>query len=666
MYCGFCGKPIEGNVDFCPHCGRAVNEAGRLSELVEQARGGDQSAVSALYEATYSQVYYTVKSMVKDEDAVFDIVQDSYLKAFSNLNRFEGGAKFLPWVRKIAANTARDWLKKKKPLLFSELTDTEDTDLSFEDRLVEERSAHLPEQVIDEAETRRLIREIIDELPEDQRAAIGMFYYEEMSVKQIAEAMGATENAVKSRLLYGRRKIEKKVDELEQQGTKLYSLSPIPFLLWLLRGRDEFSGELANPQIRSKILSETARMYNTARTAGAAKSASGAAKASGAASTGAKTAAGAAPAAGGFHLGKTIAIVLLALAVVGGGVFGATKLLSRDSAPEVPAAEESAAATPEATPESDLDAALAAYREIIAQADTYDYGNDPSLQTLGYEYALEQMLSSDTVPTLLLGKMTDFGVEYVRVFRYDPETASVQAPQFPEQEGPLMQGAGSAGGFRGGLSILEDGTGICATYFSSGTGMGDMSRVTTDGDTLGSTVLWSGNVVTETSPVATRQIDWYPIDDQSGFAKWSDTDTAAAAPTSTPVPTQDPAAALNQWTAAEQAAGRIVLNGTVGTYDYDSVVSLQGVPDYNGGSARGRTWRLIVLTSPQTITANNGDGFGSRADEARMIRVDGAGIDSAYDGQTVTFSIDPNSTWWPSDTSMPVGQPGTSDIHIFG
>ena len=72
---------------------------------------------------------------------------------------------------------------------------------------MDDRQTNIPEQVIDQAETKRLIQEIIDELPDDQRAAIGMYYYEEMSVREIAEAMGATENAVKSRLLYGRRKI---------------------------------------------------------------------------------------------------------------------------------------------------------------------------------------------------------------------------------------------------------------------------------------------------------------------------------------------------------------------------------------------------------------------------------------------------------------------------
>ena len=212
-------------------CGKQIADD-ELANLVAAARIGDQDAVSALYEKTYSKVYYTVKSMIKDEDAVFDIVQDTYIKAFSRLDGFQGDTKFLPWVRQIAANTARDWLKKRRPMLFAELGSGGDTDTPVEELFPDERIENLPEQVIDQKETTRLLREILDELPEDQRAAIGMFYYEELSVKEIADAMSVSESAVKSRLMYGRRKIEKKVRELEKQGTKLYSLSPLPEGVW--------------------------------------------------------------------------------------------------------------------------------------------------------------------------------------------------------------------------------------------------------------------------------------------------------------------------------------------------------------------------------------------------------------------------------------------------
>ena len=215
MYCAFCAKQIADNAVLCPYCGKPAPQDDALAEPVAAARIGDQDAISALYEKTYSKVYYTIKSIIKDEDAVLDIVQDTYIKAFAHLDSFQDGTNFLAWVRQIAANTARDWLKKKRPMLFAELRSGDGQDTPIEELFPDERSENLPDQVIDQKETKRLIREIIEELPEDQRAAIGMFYYEEMSVKEIAAAMGVSESAVKSRLMYGRNKIEQKVRELD-------------------------------------------------------------------------------------------------------------------------------------------------------------------------------------------------------------------------------------------------------------------------------------------------------------------------------------------------------------------------------------------------------------------------------------------------------------------
>ena len=96
---------------------------------------------------------------------------------------------------------------------------------------------------MDQQEAKRLVMEILDHLPEDQRVVIGMFYYEEMSVKDIAQTLGVSENTVKSRLSYGRKKIKEQVMDLEKRGTKLYSVAPFVFFLYLLGKADKVSAE---------------------------------------------------------------------------------------------------------------------------------------------------------------------------------------------------------------------------------------------------------------------------------------------------------------------------------------------------------------------------------------------------------------------------------------
>ena len=346
-YCTKCGKEISDHISSCPSCGEAVcrgHDQAQIdfNKLVEDARDGNQEAISNLYERTYSKVYYTVRAMIKDEDAVFDIVQDSFIKAFSHLDRFEGSETFTPWVKQIAANTARDWLKKKRPMLFSELSAGEDSDISIEELFEDGDEKHLPEHVIDQAETTHLIREIIEELPEDQRAVIGMYYYEELSVKDIALAMNITESAVKSRLLYARRKIEKKVWELEKRGTKLYGMAPIPFLLFLFRNLDAGSHQTPDSYILQRILE--------AGTKGSAAAESTAPAGVAGASAG-TTATTSASVAGGISAIKTVLIAVAAVAVIGGGIFGISKLSDASSRKEVPAASSAIAAQ---VPSSDI------------------------------------------------------------------------------------------------------------------------------------------------------------------------------------------------------------------------------------------------------------------------------------------------------------------------
>lgn len=204
-----------------------------IAQLVQKAKKEDQEAISELYSRTYDNVYKTVRTLIRDEHEAFDIVQESYLKAFKNIDRLNDPEKFQAWVKTIASNHAKDFLKKKKPALFSERVneDGEEIDLQQADNTLE----HLPDEVLDRKETTRLVNDILGVLSDEQRLAIALYYYEEKSISEIAGIMKCSEGTVKSRLNYARQKIRSEVLKLEKQGTKLYSMAPLPFLLWLLR-----------------------------------------------------------------------------------------------------------------------------------------------------------------------------------------------------------------------------------------------------------------------------------------------------------------------------------------------------------------------------------------------------------------------------------------------
>lgn len=205
-------------------------EAEQLSSIVEQAKNQDVQAITQLYEEYHNGLYFLCLKIVKNEDDALDLVQDSFLQAFDKLETLQNTERFGSWLNQIAANKCRDYLKKKKPLLFSQKQGDEDG--AGEEFEIEDRNETLiPDQSLDTQETRRLIMQIIDSLPDLQRMTVMLYYYEEKPVSEIAEIMECSENTVKSRLNYARKQIRASVLELEQKGTKLYGAMPMLFPL---------------------------------------------------------------------------------------------------------------------------------------------------------------------------------------------------------------------------------------------------------------------------------------------------------------------------------------------------------------------------------------------------------------------------------------------------
>ena len=331
-----------------------------LKRLVELAKTGDQQAIAQLYEQTSRRAYYLAKQLVKDEDQAQDIVQDAYVKVFTNLPLLEQVENFQGWLNTIVVNKSKDYLKKKKPMLFSQMVSEEDegSELDFED----EGGYFSPDQKVDYAETKRLIQGMIDRLPQEQRMAIVLFYLEEMPVKQIARVMECSEGTVKSRLNYGRKAIKAQVLELEKKGTKLYCVPFIPFLYWLFR-QQVLSTAVPGAVGKAAVAAGVAAAGKAGAASGGAGAVSGsgagvsAASGTGSVSAGSSAAAGKAGAtaaaaaagkAGVAAAGKTISVKVaaaVAAACIGAGGVGAgagVYLHSRQAAIETDADETAA------------------------------------------------------------------------------------------------------------------------------------------------------------------------------------------------------------------------------------------------------------------------------------------------------------------------------------
>ena len=197
----------------------------QIETFVIRAKEGDREAFGKLFELTNQKAYYTALKITENPRDAEDMVQDAYVKAFKSLDKLSDEAKFEKWLDRIVANNCRDLAKKHTPDLFSTF-DNEEGDLIFEDSLESMDLSDLPEQVTDNKAVKNIVMECIDKLPFEQRMCVVMFYYNELSVSEIAESLGVPQGTVKSRLNKARKTLRKQFEDIERTGNvKLYSAS---------------------------------------------------------------------------------------------------------------------------------------------------------------------------------------------------------------------------------------------------------------------------------------------------------------------------------------------------------------------------------------------------------------------------------------------------------
>lgn len=299
-------------------------------EAVALARQGDERGYGFLYETTYKSKYYLALQYMKNEEAAQDVLQEAYIRAFTRLDMLTEPEAFPGWLGRIVANTAKNMLVKKNPMLFSQM-ETEEEGENFEYRIEDDSIENQPELSYTRQETRELVREMIDSLSEEQRMCILLFHIEGASIREIAVTLGCSENTVKSRLNYGRQNLKKKAEELQKKGYKLYSVAPLPLFLYLLRSQAGYLDKAGSLAAGGKSVAQS--VFGAVSRQNAAGSSQSAA-ASQAAAHG--QAAGAAKA-GFLHttLGKVAAVTVGVCLAGGAGAYGVYQILDAVNEPAV-------------------------------------------------------------------------------------------------------------------------------------------------------------------------------------------------------------------------------------------------------------------------------------------------------------------------------------------
>ncbi len=221
-------------------------EKEKLVSLVSKAQKKDPAALNVLFNEFYNDVYYFALKTVKDEDTACDITQETFVEIIKTIENLKEPAAFVTWMKQITYHQCTRYFKKKKDVLVDE---TEDESNIF-DTVQEDRAEFIPDEGLEQDEFKKTIISIIDELTEEQRSAIMMYYFDELSVNEIAEIQGVSVGTVKSRLNYGRKAIKNSVEEYEDKnGIKLHAIPFFPFFKWLFE--EDSKNKMAMPAAKS-------------------------------------------------------------------------------------------------------------------------------------------------------------------------------------------------------------------------------------------------------------------------------------------------------------------------------------------------------------------------------------------------------------------------------
>ena len=178
------------------------------ADLIFGLRAGDERALSSLMDRHMSAIHKLAFYMLGDQMAAEDITQSVFLKTWTHMPTWQTGqAKLLTWMRRVATNACLDALKKKKPIYTDDVPDVND-------------EADTPFEALARAQQRQYVQAALGALPDNQRAAVTLSYYQAVSQKEGAAILEISEGAYESLLVRARKNLKARLSESKNLENK--------------------------------------------------------------------------------------------------------------------------------------------------------------------------------------------------------------------------------------------------------------------------------------------------------------------------------------------------------------------------------------------------------------------------------------------------------------
>ncbi|MGH4118999.1 RNA polymerase sigma factor [Clostridium sp.] len=178
-------------------------------QLMQRIKTKDREAFKELFDTYREKVYRMSYIILKDKTASEDVLQEVFIQVYLKIRDLKHTGAFEVWLYRITMNCCRKFIKKENKINTINVNENYDTYTDIQDNEI-----NTPENIIVNQELCKEVMNVLYELPEHQRISLTLFYYNELSIKEIANVMKCAEGTVKSRLFHGKKYLKDRVAKI--------------------------------------------------------------------------------------------------------------------------------------------------------------------------------------------------------------------------------------------------------------------------------------------------------------------------------------------------------------------------------------------------------------------------------------------------------------------
>ena len=168
-------------------------------QIIDRVLGGDKDAFTTLVERYQQKVFGMAIGMLKNREEAEEVAQDIFIKIYTSLSKFRGDASFATWAYRISYNKCLDKIKGLKRRQSQEfIEDIYEGELDLVDNGLD---------YLDAEERKQMVGDALNKLDAEHRIVLTLFYFDELSLKEISKVVGISENNTKVRLYRSRKKL---------------------------------------------------------------------------------------------------------------------------------------------------------------------------------------------------------------------------------------------------------------------------------------------------------------------------------------------------------------------------------------------------------------------------------------------------------------------------